>query len=74
MKGLVMEKFVVMTAAACMPGSCKFGIYKKVAVVETDGVVMPKQINPKHNAVKSFRHALAEAREIAAKLNAKNAA
>lgn len=44
-------KFIVMTAAAKMPNSC-WGVYKRVAIVETDGVNMPKQINPKHNAVK----------------------
>lgn len=46
-----MNKFIVMTAAACMPSSCK-GKYGKVAVVETDGENIPKQIHPNHKAVK----------------------
>ena len=45
-----MDRFVVMTAAAYMPSSLKFGKYGKVAVVETDGVTMPKQIHPGHRA------------------------
>lgn len=45
-------RYVVMTAAACMPASCKYGRYGKVAVVETDGERMPKQINPTHKAVR----------------------
>ena len=41
-----MEKFIVMSAAACMPGSC-WGIYKRVAVVELDPefVGTPKMIS-----------------------------
>lgn len=46
--------YVVMTAAAKMPGSCKFGRYGKVAVVETDGYHTPKQIHPRHAAVRSI--------------------
>lgn len=49
-----MSRYIVMTAAACMPGPLKFGTYKRVAVVETDGVRMPKQINPRHAAVRSI--------------------
>jgi hypothetical protein len=41
-----------MTAAAKMPSSLKFGRYGKIAVVETDGINMPKQINPRHKSVK----------------------
>jgi len=41
-----------MTAAAKMPSSLKFGRYGKIAVVETDGISMPKQINSRHKAVK----------------------
>lgn len=42
--------YIVMTAAASMPSFC-WGSYGKVAVVETDGVNMPKQINPNHKAL-----------------------
>ena len=45
-----MEKYIVMTASAKMPASC-WGHYGKVAVVETDGEHMPKQINKRHKAV-----------------------
>lgn len=45
-------RFIVMTAKAYMPNSCKFGNYRKVAVIETDGVNMPRQIHPNHAAVK----------------------
>lgn len=79
-------RFIVMTAAACMPGSC-WGRYGKVAVVETDGVNMPNQIHPRHKAVKAivrtwdrlnightsrcaFRRGLAEAHALADRLNA----
>lgn len=48
----MIDRFVVMTAAANMPASCKFGVYRRVAVVETDGEHMPKQINPRHKVVK----------------------
>jgi hypothetical protein len=48
-----MAKFIVMTASEKMPSSCK-GNYGRIAVVETDGVTMPKQINPKHKAVKKI--------------------
>lgn len=45
------KRFIVMTAGESMPQSC-WGKYGKVAVVETDGKTMPKQIHPKHKAVK----------------------
>lgn len=45
------NRFIVMTAQAAMPRSC-YGNYRKVAVVETDGIHMPRQIHPNHNAVK----------------------
>lgn len=38
------KRYVVMTAAACMPSSC-WGRYRRVAVVEVrDGAEKPKQI------------------------------
>ena len=46
-----MAKFVVMTAAAKMPSSVK-ARYRRVAVVETDGESVPRQIHPNHRAVK----------------------
>ena len=46
-----MTKFIVMTAQASMPSSCK-GRYGRVAVIETNGENMPKQIHPNHKAVK----------------------
>ncbi len=45
-----MSKYIVMTAASRMPSSC-WGRYGKVAVVETDGINLPKQIHPNHAAV-----------------------
>lgn len=45
-----MEKYIVLTASAKMPGSC-WGRYGKVAVIETDGEHMPKQINERHKSV-----------------------
>ncbi len=83
----IKPRFVVLTAAACMPSSC-WGSYGRVAVIETDGVNYPKQINPTHKAVKrivyladklnkgttdrcAFRKALIEAKALAAELNAK---
>ena len=43
-------RYVVLYANACMPGSC-WGRYGKVAVVETNGIDMPKAIHPNHKAV-----------------------
>ena len=80
------DKYIVMTAAACMPSSC-WGTYRRVAVIETNGVDMPKQINYRHKAVVSivdtweklnvgstarcaYQRALVEARYIARELNA----
>lgn len=51
-----MPKFIVMTSKAKMPVACVGGFaYRNVAVVETDGQHMPKQIHPRHRAVKSIR-------------------
>ncbi len=53
-----MDRFIVMTARACMPGSC-FGSYsyRKVAVVEvSDTNTRPKQIHPRHKSVKRIVH------------------
>jgi hypothetical protein len=44
-------RFVVMDAAAPMPNSC-WGTYRRVAVVETDGEHLPRQIHPRHRAVR----------------------
>lgn len=46
-------RYIVMTAKACMPSSCKFGDYRRVAVVECNPEVeqAPKQIHPRHKAV-----------------------
>jgi hypothetical protein len=43
--------FIVMTASAAMPNSCK-GIYRRVAVVETDGSTRPKMISERARGVK----------------------
>lgn len=81
-----MNKFIVMTAAAPMPSSCKGG-YRRVAVVETDGENMPKQIHPNHKSVVrivttweklnvgttdrcAYQRALAAANVLAQRLNA----
>lgn len=45
-------RYIVMTAKACMPGSCKFGDYRKVAVIEREGDLIPSQIHPNHRAVR----------------------
>lgn len=45
--------YVVLTAQAKMPTSC-MGRYGRVAVIKTDGVNMPKHINPRHNTVKGI--------------------
>lgn len=50
----MVPKFIVMTATARMPASCR-GTYRRVAIVETDGLNHPKQINPTHAAVVSIR-------------------
>lgn len=50
-----MPRFVVMVAQAKMPTKCFAAYnYRKVAVVETDGVNMPKQIHPSHKSVVSI--------------------
>lgn len=36
----------VVTSAACMPASCKFGIYKRVAIVEVDHHERPSDYVP----------------------------
>jgi hypothetical protein len=80
-------QFVVMTAAAPKPSSC-WGNYKRVAVVETNCIDMPKQINPIHATVvrivrtwemcnvggarSAFAVAKREAEALAAELNSGN--
>ena len=51
----LIPRYIVMRARAKMPSSMKYGSgdYMRVAVVETNGVDMPKQINPRHKAVVS---------------------
>ena len=44
--------YIVMTAKSRMPASCKFGDYRKVAVVECADGMIPKQIHPRHKSVK----------------------
>ena len=80
-----MSQFIVQTAAANMPSSCK-GIYRRVAVLEVeDGVTSVKMISPRARGVvrvvatwekchakgenTAFSRALADAREMAAELN-----
>jgi hypothetical protein len=80
-------RFIVMTSSAHMPSRCKFGNYGNVAVVETDGQHMPRQIHIRHASVLSipyyrgrlncgktercaFQRCLAEAQQIAARMNA----
>ena len=80
------DRYIVMTAYACMPNSC-WGTYRRVAVVETDGIKMPKQINARRRDVVSivrtwerlnvgstdrcaYRKAMAEAQRIAREMNA----
>ncbi len=48
-----MPKYVVLTSSAKMPNSC-WGRYGNVAIIETDGKTMPKQINSRHKAVISI--------------------
>ena len=45
-----MDKYIVMTAEAKMPSKCR-GKYGRIAIVETDGINLPKQINPTHKSV-----------------------
>jgi tRNA G37 N-methylase Trm5 len=49
-----MKRYIVMTAAAKMPSSLRFGRYGKVAVVECNPECEhhPKQIHPRHKSVK----------------------
>jgi hypothetical protein len=47
-------RYIVMTAAACMPASCRFGRYRKVAVVKRIPGMTPTQINPRHRAVEEI--------------------
>lgn len=48
-----MDRYIVMTAAACMPSSCKYGPYRKVAVVERNlDLPLPVQIHPRHKTIK----------------------
>lgn len=42
--------FIVMTSSAKMPARCK-GIYRRVAVVETDGTAYPKIISERARGV-----------------------
>jgi hypothetical protein len=46
----IIDRYIVMTARECMPTSC-WGEYRKIAVVETDGIHLPKQIHPRHKSV-----------------------
>lgn len=47
-----MDRFVVMSSAACMPASC-WGRYRKIAVVELDGTTdYPKMISIRARGVK----------------------
>jgi tRNA G37 N-methylase Trm5 len=46
-----LKMFIVMTAKAKMPSSC-WGKYGKIAVVEVAEGKIPKQIHPKHKAIK----------------------
>jgi hypothetical protein len=40
--------YIVQTAAACMPSSCKYGPYRRVAVIEVeDGVQRVAMISPR---------------------------
>lgn len=45
-----LPRFIVMVAAAKMPSSC-MGQYKRIAIVETDMVTMPKMISNRANGV-----------------------
>lgn len=45
-----MPRYIVMTSSAKMPSKVR-APYRNVAVVETDGVHMPKYINPRHKTV-----------------------
>jgi hypothetical protein len=52
-----MNKFIVKVARSAMPSCCKGGCnYYRIAVIETDGINIPKQIHPKHKKVISIRY------------------
>lgn len=47
-----MSHYIVQTAAACMPSSCRFGRYRRVAVMEVqDGVTEVAMISPRARGV-----------------------
>jgi hypothetical protein len=47
-----MSKFIIKSSAACMPSSCKWGPYRRVAVLEVeDGVDSVKMISPRARGV-----------------------
>lgn len=47
-----LPRFLLMTASAKMPGSCK-GVYRRIAIVETDGTgVKPALISERAKGVK----------------------
>ena len=48
-----MSRFIVQSAAACMPASCKYGPYRRVAVLEVeDGVSHVRMISARARGVK----------------------
>ena len=84
-----MSQFIVQTAIASMPSSCK-GYYRRVAVLEVeDGVTSVKMISPRAKGLvrivatwekchaagenTAYARALADAEEMAAALNAAQA-
>lgn len=49
---LPLPRYIVLTAAAQMPSSNKFGVYRRVAVIELDGSgVQPKMISERARGV-----------------------
>ena len=48
-----MSKYIIKSSAACMPSSCKYGPYRRIAVLEVeDGVESVKMISPRARGVK----------------------
>lgn len=46
----MVDRFVVLTSSAHMPNSVR-SAYRNVAVIETDGINMPRRINKRDKAV-----------------------
>lgn len=44
-------RYIILHSAACMPPSCRYGQYRRIAVIELSGDKIPKNIDSRSKSI-----------------------